>query len=168
MTKNIFVRCALVFTSLVALVGVVLTIYVFTRDDDRTVIKMDIADGSTESLAFEHLAMIPGEELEYVLSLDSEINEVYDVTLEFTETETTEDQRLKQFAFVRIEYGNEVICDKLLSAILEDDPIHIPIDLSGIKRQKLTIFYYMPIDVGNEAMGAEAFFDLTLTASNEQ
>jgi ribonuclease-3 len=55
----------------------------------------------------------------------------------------------------------------LLADAFESDAIVLPVDFSQNRNTELTVTYYMPSEVGNEAENAEAIFDLRIVASNE-
>ena len=46
-------------------------------------------------------------------------------------------------------------------------PLFLPVHFDLLHNTELTVEYYMPIEIGNEAKNAEAHFELHLTASNE-
>ena len=88
----------------------------------------------------------------------------YDLSLDFVEIGN---KSLKNFAYVKIISNGDVVCDKLLATVFEDQDVVLPVDFNEGKNTEITIVYYLPIDVGNEAKNAEAAFELLLTASNE-
>ena len=56
----------------------------------------------------------------------------------------------------------------MMTTVFAEEPIVIPVDFNTSINTELTIVYYLPLDVGNEAKKAEAVFELRLTASNER
>ncbi len=127
-------------------------------------IEVKLEDGKTELLAFENLSLVPGEKCEYIVKLEKSGADKYDLNLDFVEIE---EKTLKNYARVKIIANDEVIRDELLAEVFENEDIVLPIDFKENKNTELTIVYYLPIDVGNEAKNAEAIFELLLTASNE-
>ena len=164
MTKSVFMRIILISASVLIIVGVSLMGWVLATSDDRNAIKVRLEEGKTEAVAFENLALVPGESCEYVIKLSGENSKKYDISLDFVEKQ---DKNLKKFARVKIISNDEVICDELLQKAFEGDDIVLPVDFSENKNTELIIVYYLPIDVGNEAKNAEAVFELLITASNE-
>jgi hypothetical protein len=150
--------------SVLIIVGVALLGWIMATEDERNVIEVYLEHGKTESLKFENLSLIPGGECEYKISLDSKYSKSYDITLGFREIE---ESALKDFAYVKIIANGETVCDELLATVLEGDNIVLPVDFTENKNTDLTIVYYLPIEVGNEAKNAEAIFELLLTAINE-
>ena len=164
MIRSRFMRILLVCASLMMIVGVALMGWIFATAEERNVIKVSLDDGQTKAISFSDLSMVPGDSCEYQIKLDSESSKQFVLTMEFAESG---DLDLKKFAYVKILSGEEVICDTLMEALFDGDPIVLDVDLKEKKNAELTIVYYLPLDVGNEAKNAEAVFDLLLTASNE-
>lgn len=165
MPKSTFMRIVLIVGSALILVGVSLMTWMLVTEDDRSVIEVQLEDGKTQSIEFEDLSLVPGEECEYVVTLKSENAKKYDLNLDFVDTE--KDLTLKNFARVKIVANGEVVCDELLATVFENEDIVLPIDFTEDKNTELKIVYYLPLEVGNEAKNAEAVFELLLTASNE-
>ena len=84
--------------------------------------------------------------------------------IKFTEKE---EGTLKSFAHVKIEKGDEVIYDELLSDAFSDDGITLPVKYGKKNSVKLKVTYYLPSEVGNEAENAEAVFELQVTAGKD-
>ena len=164
MPKSNLMRIILIVGSVLIIVGVSLMTWMLVTEDDRNNIEVNLSDGKTEAIAFEALSLVPGEQCEYTVTLKSEQAKKYDLTLDFVETE---EKTLKHYARVKIIANGETVCDELLADAFEKDDIVLPVDFSEGKNIELTIVYYLPIDVGNEAKRAEAVFELLLTASNE-
>lgn len=164
MTKSTFMRIVLIVGSALILVGVSLMTWMLVTEDDRSVIDVQLENGKTQSVEFENLSLVPGEECEYTISLGSDTASKYDLSLDFVEIE---EKTLKNFARVKIVANGEVVCDELLATVFEDENIVLPVDFTEGKNTELKIVYYLPLEVGNEAKNAEAVFELLLTASNE-
>ena len=164
MLKTNFMRIVLVLGCALILIGVVLMAWMLATDEKRNVVEVDLDDGETETIGFESLKLLPGEECEYSVTLKRESTKKYNLTLEFVETE---EKTLKKFARVKIFANGEVVYDELLETAFEDDAIVLPVDVGTNKNTELKFVYYLPLDVGNEAKKAEAIFELQMTASNE-
>lgn len=162
MKRNKFMRGILVAGSALILIGVALMLWMLLTAEERTVLHVDL--DAAPPLKFEELCLIPGEEVAYTLELNANKADAYDVTFDFVETE---ERTLKNYARVRIEAGEEVLYDELMATAFEDTNIKIPVDFDEEKNTELTIVYYLPIDVGNEAENAQAVFELLITASNK-
>ncbi len=163
MTKSKFMRIVLIATSVLILIGVALMARMLATRDDRNVIHIDL-DDQTEPIVFENLALIPGESCTYTIRLGGDAAEQYRAHLQFEETE---DLNLKHYAYVRVETNGQVLCDQLMATVFAGEGIDLAVDLTQSSKQEVTITYYLPIDVGNEAQNAEAYFELLITASNE-
>ncbi len=163
MTKTKVMRIGLIVASVLIVFGVVLTAWTWATKDERNVIEVRLRDGETQTVKFENLCLIPGEECEYTLKLKSDGIEECDLTIDFVETQ---ERTLKNFAYVRVKAGDTVICDDLMAKVFDGEAIILPVDFGSDKNAELTVTYYLPLDVGNEAQSAEAIFELRLTASN--
>ena len=165
MTKSQFMRIILIVGSILIIVGVVLMAWMIETKDDTSVIKVKLEDGKTQALEFENLCLVPGQSCEYTLKLIRDRAETYRLNLDFVETD---EGILKNFARVKlISSDGETICDDLLVNVFDGGDIVLDVDLSQNRNTELTVVYYLPDDIGNEAKGAEAFFELQITASNE-
>lgn len=164
MTKSLFTSILVIAISSLILIGCcIMGYFVANYDRGADTIRVDLGEGGT--VAFEHLALLPGEYSKYDIELKGEVETECDVSLKFEEEG---DKTLKYYVFARIEHNGEVIADKRLSELFEDDAFEFKSDLSKGKISILTITYYMPASVENEAQNAEADFVLHITAANEE
>lgn len=164
MPKRSFMRIILVISSILTIVGLSLMLQDMTSSDEVDEIEVRVDQNMVESLEFQDLALIPGESCEYTVKLKGTATKRYMLYLDFVENG---DQSLKDFAYVKMISGDEVIYDKLLADAFADDDIAFEVDFSEYRNTALTIVYYMPMDVGNEAKNAEAFFNLEISAEYE-
>lgn len=164
MTKISSTRIILITVSVLSIVGVVLLCWTMATADDRNVISVSLKDGETTAVEFENLALVPGDMVEYTVKFKGNYHKRYDVLLDFSEKE---EKTLKYFARVKIISNDEIIYDDLLATILGDDAIALPVDFKEDKNTELTVVYYLPAEVGNEAKNAEAMVEMLITASNE-
>ena len=169
MSRRRILQIVLAISSVIVIVGVVLMGVVMGSEDDRNVIKvvLDEIEGET-NVNFEYLTLVPGESCEYTLSFDAEEANEYDVTLEYYEKEVDKGHVLKDYARVRIESGEEILCDELLAAVFDGMTFRFPVNVEAKQNTQIRMVYYLPIDVGNEAQDAEAFFGLKITATNNE
>ena len=165
MARNIVLRILAIVGSLLVLVGVVLAGAELFREKNENVIEMDLSEGETETVKFEDLSLVPGEECKYSIKLGKHGGaNKYDLFFDFVETK---EGTLKQFVRVKLLADGKEVCDELLADIYNKEDIFIPVDLKKKENTDIKIVYYMPLEVGNEAKNAEAKFELRLTASNE-
>ncbi len=164
MPKSRLMRIILIVGSILIIVGVSLMTWMLATEEDRDAISVQLDNGKTQSVKFENLSLVPGQECEYTIKLEKVSMDECDLSLDFVETK---EGSLKNFARVKILSNGDTVCDKLLADILEGEDIILPVDFSEDKNTELQILYYLPIEVGNEAKKAEAVFELRLTASNE-
>lgn len=159
--RNILLKKILIIPmSILIIVGVVL-LGVMVDDQNRiNSITVTIEANETELVKFDHIGLIPGESCEYIIKFKAK--EDLTLGLDFVENE---EKTLKNFAFVRIISDGEVIFDELLADAFEHEEIVLPVSFYQKHNTELTIVYYLPIEVGNEAKNAEADFDLVIRAS---
>lgn len=165
MTKKMLMNISLIALSVMLLLGVSLTVYVLITGNDSRIIDVQISDGKTETVEFKSLNLLPGEEVVYTLALSGEKAEKYSVVLRFAPNDGS--QTLAEYVYVRVEMGGKTACDTLLSNALLGDNIDLYADFSGNTNNDITVTYYLPQSVGNEAQNAAASFELLICASNE-
>lgn len=154
----------LIVGSVLIIGGVVLMTCMLATENDRDVIDVQLDEGKTQSVKFENLSLVPGQECEYTIRLEKVSLDECELNLDFVEMD---EGSLKKFARVKIISNGEVLCDELLADVLEGDSVILPVDFDEGKNTELKIVYYLPIEIGNEAKNATAAFELRLTASNE-
>lgn len=162
--KGMLMRGILIASSAFIIIGIALMGWIMTTEEERNNIEVVLSDGKTQAIEFNDLALIPGSECEYKIKLKNTNAKEYELKLDFVEIE---EKVLKNFACVKILSNGAVICDELLATAFENDSIVLPVNFNTGTNTELTIVYYLPLDVGNEAKNAEAVFELRLTASNE-
>ena len=167
MNKSVFMRVVTLVASALIIVGVSLMTWMLVTEEKRNNIEVSLADGKTETIEFEDLSLVPGEECEYDIKLKGDNAKQYDLSLDFVDTDETQTKTLKEFVRVKIFAGGELVCDELLAKVFEGEDIVLPVDFKEGNNTELKIVYYLPLEVGNEAKRAEAVFELRLSASNE-
>ncbi len=158
-------RIVLVALSITILVGIAIMLYFLLLSNDGDTIKLDITVNGAKSIEFEGLALIPGEQREYSVALRSDIPGDYVLNLDFVEEGTDND--LKHYVYARLRMGDEIICDERLSDLLDGEPLTVASYLSKKEGADITITYYMPLEVGNEAENATADFMISVSSSRE-
>lgn len=164
MTKKKLMQIGVIVLSIMILIGIALSIYLHTASKRKNIININIDGNETKNVEFKNLSMVPGEKIEYIINLKSEVVKECKVTLRFQEIE---EQNLKNYVYVQIETNDEKISEQLLKNLLEDKEIVIPVDFTKEKKKEIKISYYLPEEVGNEAQNAEASFELLITTTNE-
>lgn len=164
MTKKKLMQIGVIVLSIMILIGIALSIYLHTASKRKNIININIDGNETKNVEFKNLSMVPGEKIEYIINLKSEVVKECKVTLRFQEIE---EQNLKNYVYVQIVSNDEKISEQLLKNLLEDKEIVIPVDFTKEKKKEIKISYYLPEEVGNEAQNAEASFELLITTTNE-
>lgn len=165
MQSNIITRTILVITSLLVLIGALMTAWISIEKEDKDVIEVQLSDGETEVIKFDALNLFPGDSCKYIIELKSDNFPKYNLSLDFVDVD--EKKTLKNYARVKIISNGAVVYDELLATVFENDSIVLPVDFIEGRNTELEIVYYLPLEVGNEAKNAEAVFEILLTASNE-
>ena len=163
MKKNTFLRVLLCCASAMILLGVALTVYVCQTAQDRKMICITLEKDQTQTVEFETLELSPGEECEYTISLEKGKTESCEVAFLFEEAGSA---TIAKYTYVRIEMNGEVLYEQKLSESFSDEAITFGCDFSEQESYEVTVIYYMPKDIGNEAQNAQADFVLNITASN--
>lgn len=161
MTKRALINIVISAFSVMMIVGAVIVNYV--AEHNKNVIKVEITDGETESVEFESLSLAPGESCEYTLIMKTEATGEGTLTFEFSDLAPA--KTLKEYACVHLISDGETVYDGKLADALSGGVIETAIDVSG-GEQKVTVRYYIPEEIGNEAMNAEASFELLITVHN--
>ena len=164
MGKSNFMRIGALVLSVFVLGGAALWGWTVSTEDERSVVEVHLEEGKTETVSFENLCLVPGEQCEYELSFRKGTADRYDLSFDFAELK---EGTLKKYARAKIESKGETLYDSLLFDLLEEESLSFTVDFKEKINTELKIIYYLPIDVGNEAQNAEALFELRLTASNE-
>lgn len=159
------INIMLIAVSIFALIGSIVTAYLLAQSEDSEIITLKIEDGTHETVGFESLCMLPGEESVYEFALAPTVAGGYTISLDFSETKAG---ALAQYAYARIELGGETVEEKRLDALLDGDAILLSRSLSEYAPLLLTLTYYIPEQVGNEAQAASIGFVLDITVNSEE
>ena len=166
--KTKITYAVMIVCSVLTLVGIILIWFFIATPDKNNVIDVNIdTKGSSESIEFESLDLIPGRSVEYTVKLHGEITEDCDITLDFEDE--NKKLTLKNYVYAKIIVGEEIVCDELLSNLFEmKEELKLSSKLDRKGTYDISIIYYMPDTVGNEAQSAEADFKLNIAASNAE
>ena len=169
--KRTFVLILLVSLSITMLVGAgFATYFLFNSDRESNVHDINLQIGGRHEVEFTDLDLVPGESVEYDIKLHSEMDVEAFVALEFKRIDDIPEgvAKLEDYAYARITMGEEILCDTLISELLNSgSTINFECEIGADDHCDLKITYYMPDEVGNEAQNAEASFEIVITATNE-
>lgn len=155
----------LIVIGILILVGVILTACFFFHPYGREdLVEINIEPGRRHAVEIRDLNLYPGKENVYSVLLYSDVEGTYKLKLAFEEIE---EHSLKQYVYAAVEVEGEILCEALLADLFVEEGLTLSCDLKKKDAFLLTIRYSMPEEVGNEAQGAKAIFDLVLTASKE-
>lgn len=155
--SNIIIVAMLLF----AVLSIMLIVFLNQAHED---FKNDItvsASGVTEkTLTVRDLKLTPTQQTEFDVGLTCAASGSYNISLDYIEQR---DGGMKHFIDVVVKYNGEVVYEGNLLELLDGDEI---VRFEGVLEEKepctITIVYEMPIDVGNEAQGTSADFDIRL------
>ena len=168
MSENNKFLVAITGIALMIVIGVGLVFWAMRNEREVTVIGISLSGDASSAVDFNDLAMIPGQKTEYTVRFASYSSKRYGVTLDFFEDEDKKAYNtLKHYVRVRIEVGDEVLCDDVLERVMEGDPLGFNVDIRQRLNTEMKVTYYLPDDIGNEAKGAQAAFKLLVVAGNE-
>ena len=163
--RNNLMRVLLLFGSVLILVGVVLTGFLLATEEDSTVIEIYLEYNSSHTVEFEHLGLIPGWETRYQLEFLQTRVDRYDLYVDFIPKDGGGE--LAKYARVKILSGETEVYDELLADAFRHPSLILPVDFGTGANTSLTVVYYLPEDVGNEAKLAEAFFEVRFSAGTK-
>lgn len=156
------IRDILVLSFLI-ICSIIFTAHVVTDaqhvEDD--IVHVQVEEGITKEVVFKKLDLAPGESCEYLLVLERDEVLGYDLTFEFEETEKLD---LKKYVYIKMEICGKVFYEKLLADAFEEKTFTMHIDHKTPNDDDITVTYYLPEDVGNEAQKAQSTFKLLVTA----
>lgn len=117
-----------------------------------------------EELGVSLDGMVPGKTVSYMVSFKGEISQTYDVSLVFT---PAGDCTLADYIDVNVTLDGKQLNAGKLNAYLSGDAINLGLSATEKDKSVLEITYTMPAEVGNEAQGASAAFNVEITAGQK-
>lgn len=118
---------------------------------------------TTKTLKAEIGGFYPGKSVDYTIEISDKGAADFNVSLVFRKNDKVkpEENTLGKYVNVRIAAGEETF-EGNLEELFGEETIKL-----GRNSQKITITYTMPLEIGNEAQGAEARFFIDITASEK-
>ena len=119
------------------------------------------ADGVTESvMTVRDLHLSPTESKEYTVDMVCEASGSYHIYLDYVELT---DGGMKPFVRVTVSYGDTVAYEGTLAELIDTDAVVcFETELTADDPVPITVRYEMPREVGNEAQGTYAGFDVNI------
>ena len=149
--------------SVLILIACGLSTYFLANTDRRDVIEVELKGDNESFIAFDVLSLFPGDEVSYKVSIGHK--EVKDGTITVNFSEEGEGA-LNEFLNVRIVSEGETLSDMPLTDLLTKSD-GLVFAVKSKRDLDLEVIYYLPLDVGNDAMGASSGFMLSIKASKE-
>ncbi len=160
--KNKSINILIVSLLLLGIIAVMLIVFLGKAKEDFPENITVSEDGVTESiLAVRDLKLNPTESKEYSVNLVCAASGSYHIYLDYEEKE---DGGMKSFVDVTVKFDGKVVYEGDLAALLGDEGelIQFEGELHAEEPLVVSICYLMPYDVGNEAQGTYADFDIHL------
>ena len=159
--KNKSVNILIVSFLLIGVMSVMLIVFLGQAKEDFPKDITVSADGTTETvMSVRELKLSPTESKEYSVNLVCAASGSYLVSLDF---EQENDGGMKAFVDVTVKHDDEVVYEGGLLELLDSDVIiDFESELHAKEPVVITVCYEMPYDVGNEAQGTYASFDIHL------
>ena len=146
-------------TVVMSLIGLLIWYNVAKTAGEKNPMEVDITlnGNTTRELSVDFKDLNPGTDGQYVINLKAQNAKDYSVVLRFHG-----EGKIKDYIDVEITTDAEGFeCEKKkLADLLDGEEIAL-----GKGATRITVSYSMPVDVGNEAQGAEANFFIELVAS---
>ena len=163
--QNVVMRVVLIVACIMLVVGAAVTGYMLLNLDSRDIIDVELDEHGSAVLELSSEGIKPGDTVEYVMAIDSELPGTCILTLDFEEIEKG---ALKDYLYVTVEVEGETLCEVLLSELLEsDEPLSTPCKVSKKEDLEIKVKYSLPLETGNEAKNASVDYLLHITLSNE-
>ncbi len=126
-----------------------------------TIRDLEIAeDGEGESqFIFRIDGMLPGDSQSYTVNLSASSNEVYRVSMEFSEKG---DVSLARYITVAVLIDGQTVHTAPLSEYFSDKALEINVDFSQNTERVMEIAYILPVETDDGAQGAVAKFDAVM------
>ncbi len=159
--KNKSINLLIVSLLLLGMVGIALIAFVEeSHDDFKESIRVNEEGVTKETLEVNDLMLNPTEKREYEIALTCPASGDFDLSMDYEETT---DGGMKPFVRVRIQCGDAVLYEGGLAELLDTDRvIALACELVADEALLLRICYEMPYEVGNEAQGTFADFNVYL------
>ena len=166
MPKRYFkiINLIMVVMVVTALIGVGIALYIQNyKIGDKIEISSDGV--TTKTLEVNDLNLIPGQEKEYVLNLNFDDYGKYYLTITFSNLKNG--STLQNFIDVSVTIGSQTASGSLADYFTPDGKIKFDYVLTDGRGEDLKILFKLPAEVGDEAQGAVAKFDINLTVNTE-
>lgn len=159
-TSNILIISLIVVT----IAGIVIGVWNYTSQDayinEKTITLAD--DVQSEEMKVNLSGIAPGVKATYTLNLQANSGDSFDAVMDF---EKTGADSLAPYIAVEILVDGESVGNGSLAELLDGKQFNFHIDFDGTTAVEVEIIYSMGLDVGDEAQGTSADFDMILTST---
>jgi len=160
---------SVLFVALVSVMvtGVTLVYYLQSNPQENFERNVTLeSEGVTEeTFEFSALDLKPGDVIEYKINLNNATEDLYEVSLVFTEEK---DGGLKEYVDVELQCGNRKVSKKLKALFEDSNPVKFDCKVGSGEIPVVYVRYIMQESVGNEAQDATADFKIVLTAATSK
>lgn len=164
MSKRIFLTLTLVLCLLFVVGFLLYTRIEIAHENFPNEIKLSKNGKVQETLTIDNLDLCPGAVDERVLTMTCDADGDYGVSLDFNLKENGE---LARFIVVDLQCNGQNFQFKLDELFAENKTVEFDCTLYSEKKTEIIIRYTLPLEVGDEAQGADVIFDIDLTASHK-
>ena len=156
--KSKSLNILLVSLLLLGLMSVMLIVFLIKAHEDFPHNITVSADGKTETvLEVRQLRLSPTEKKEYSVNLVCDASGSYHIYLDFLEIA---DGGMKDFVNVTVKCAGFTVYEGDLKSLLDGEVVTFDGVLESDDPLAVTICYEMPYEIGNEAQGTSADFDV--------
>ncbi len=152
---------ALCFITLAVLV---FGVWVFTSHDkylNKSTVNLSNGDEVNAELGVDLGSLYPGASLSYTFNLKANKGDGFNITASFIEKGPT---TIKEYVNVEIRLNGERIDSDSLNAYLGGKTVNFRAEFGNTNLQEVELIYTMSAEVGDEAQGATADFDINISA----
>lgn len=154
------INILLVSICLLGIMAVMLSVFLTKAHNDLRESITVSANGVTQkTLEINDLTLIPTQKKEYQISLSCEASGTYDLTLEYDEKL---DGGMKDFVNVTVRCNGVDVYRGGLASLLDGENVTFDAYLTKNDPTVIAFTYEMPAEVGNEAKGTAADFNINL------
>ncbi len=148
------------------LAGLILFVVVTSRQNEFSKSIRLQANGTTEEkMEITGLNFKPGDNREYELTYSCTDGGKYDLTFVF---KTTKAGGMEPFISVELENGDRKVTVPLKDVLEDERGIETTLYFEKKKKESVYLRFSMPIEVGNEAQGTTADFQVIMTAKHSR
>lgn len=160
--KSKGINLLIVSLLLLGMLGISMIVFVEDAHDEfKQAVQVNEEGVTKETVTVNDLMLNPTEKKEYEILLTCPASGTFDLSLDYEEKKNG---GMKPFVRVTITCEDAILFEGTLAELLDGDhAVSVQCELEAEKALALHICYEMPYEVGNEAQGTFADFEIHLT-----